>query len=308
MKIIDKTPFQDEKGEISLLGRIQGTLKFGFDWYGEMEAQKNLVGQLNRALEKGFVLIRNLNLPGSPIYIPLILIGTGGMYLLYATNVKGHFEAKGDQWNVIDGSGNSQPARTNLLDKTAKLTRNFQKFLEINKIKIPVTVEPALVAVNPGAHIDVSRPAIRVVKSDVIKSYIASLTQAVPVMRADAIYELADRIAEPRLREPEPQPQPEEVEEPAAFGAFGGFDDSPAAAESFNPGGLRADFVEPQPQEPQRPVEPRFEKPKQPVRRRAPVKKIFGMTKPQFYVLAGIFACWLLVMLGVGALLFLQPR
>ena len=74
MKIIDKTPLQDDKGEIGIISRVQGTLKYGFDWYAEMEAQKNLMNQLNRALEKGFVLIRNLNLPGSKIYIPLILI------------------------------------------------------------------------------------------------------------------------------------------------------------------------------------------------------------------------------------------
>ena len=39
MKIIDKTPLQDAKGSISVTARVQGTLKYGLSWYGELEAQ-----------------------------------------------------------------------------------------------------------------------------------------------------------------------------------------------------------------------------------------------------------------------------
>ena len=63
MKIIDKTPFQNAQGEVDLSGRIQGTLRYGFDWFGELEAQKSVISQLERLLEKGFVLIRNFSLP-----------------------------------------------------------------------------------------------------------------------------------------------------------------------------------------------------------------------------------------------------
>ena len=85
-------------------------MKYGFNWYAELEAQKAVIAQLERILEKGFVIIRNFTLPDSEIVIPLILIGHGGISVIYVTPIKGFFEAKGDQWNtVINGRG--LPAR-----------------------------------------------------------------------------------------------------------------------------------------------------------------------------------------------------
>ena len=65
MKIIDKTALQDENGNINIIARVQGTLKYGLSWYQELEAQKTVITQLDRMLEKGFVLIRNYTLPNS---------------------------------------------------------------------------------------------------------------------------------------------------------------------------------------------------------------------------------------------------
>ena len=78
MKVIDKTPLQNEKGEISGLQRLRGTLEFGLNWYPELEAQKAVIAQLDRVLEKGFTLIRNVTLANSQIVEPLILIGPPG--------------------------------------------------------------------------------------------------------------------------------------------------------------------------------------------------------------------------------------
>jgi hypothetical protein len=180
MKIIDKTPLQDENGDIGLIPRIQGTLKYGLNWYAELEAQKTVIAQLDRSLEKGFVLIRNFTLPNSEIVIPVILIGAGGIWVIYVTNAKGYFEAKGDQWNTIS-NGRSQPAKINLLSRTAQLTRVFQKYLEIHKFNLPVNPEPVLIASDPGAQIESMRPAARVVRSDAIRQFAASLLQARPV-------------------------------------------------------------------------------------------------------------------------------
>ena len=48
MKIIDKTPLHDEKGQLSLIGQIQGRLKYGLSWPAELEAQKQVIDQLDR--------------------------------------------------------------------------------------------------------------------------------------------------------------------------------------------------------------------------------------------------------------------
>ncbi len=233
MRIIDRTPLQDEKGNIGIVERIQGTLKYGWNWYAEMEAQKAVIAQLDRMLEKSFVLIRNFTLPNSEIVIPIILIGTGGIWVIHVTNAKGYFEAKGDQWNMIV-KGKSQPARVNLLTHTMRLCRAFQKYLEIQKFHLPVTVEPALIASDPGAQIEAMRPIVRVVRSDAIKQFAAMLLQAQPLLSTSAIYDLADQIIDPNLRkEMQSSPPAKEAEKPVsrARAIF----DAAEKAKEFNP-------------------------------------------------------------------------
>ena len=66
MKIIDKTPLLNEKGELAVMQRVQGMLKYGFNWPTELEAQKAIITFFDRNLEKGYTLIRNITLGSSP--------------------------------------------------------------------------------------------------------------------------------------------------------------------------------------------------------------------------------------------------
>jgi len=210
MRIIDKTSLQDEAGNINIIARVQGTLKYGFNWYPELEAQKVVITQLDRLIEKSFVLIRNFTLPGSEIVIPIILLGPGSISVIFVTHVKGHFEAKGREWNVINNKAAS-PASRNVVDLLAKLTRAFEKYLELHNIRVEVPIESVLIASNPGAQIDSLRPAVRVVRSDAIKQFATSLLQERPIVRPDSLYTLADRIIDPKSLEPEtPASEPEE--------------------------------------------------------------------------------------------------
>jgi len=203
MKIIDKTPLLDEKGQLGLVGRIQGSLRYGFTWPAELEAQQRVITQLDRVLEKGFVLIRNFTLPNSEIVIPMILLGPGGVTVLYITTVKGFFEAKGDQWNTVV-NGRPQPAQINLLNRVVRFARAVQVYLERQKVDLAAPVEAVLISADPGAHIDSMRPIARVVMSDAIKQFGSALLQARPVWRSDVVYTLADRIVDPHPPEEVP--------------------------------------------------------------------------------------------------------
>ena len=59
------------------------------NWYPEMEAQRAVIPQLDRILEKGFTLVRNVTLANSQIVEPLILIGPPGVYVIYVTPLTG---------------------------------------------------------------------------------------------------------------------------------------------------------------------------------------------------------------------------
>lgn len=235
MKVIDKTPLQNEKGEIGPLQRVQGTLEYGFSWYSEMEAQKAVVAQLEQVLEKGFALIRNVTLGRSHIVEPLVLIGPPGIYVLYVTPMSGLYEAKGDEWNVIK-SGHSYPASSNLMSRVARLARALQVFLDRQGVTLPGPVEPVLVAASPAMHIDSLRPMVRVVLSDAVRQFAGSLLQARPVLKAEIVYDLADRIITPR---PKAAPPPEDLSS------------APGVTPEYIPPGLR-DQMEQEPAAPAR--------------------------------------------------------
>jgi hypothetical protein len=97
MKVIDKTPFQNEKGTFDLAKRIQAVLEYGPSWPDEVEAQKLVIAQLEKVLEKGYTLIRNLNLENSRIIEPLILISLqASMCLRHARHRL--LRGQGDAW------------------------------------------------------------------------------------------------------------------------------------------------------------------------------------------------------------------
>jgi nuclease-like protein len=198
MKIIDKTPLVNEKGELALLQRFQGMLKFGFNWPTELEAQKAIVTFFDRQLEKGYTLIRNMTLGASGITVPIILLGPGGIYVIHVTYLRGRYEAKGNSWNEEAGNG-FRPAPINLIQQTSRMAAAVKAFIERQGVRLPVSIEPVLIAANPGLHIESSKPAVRVLMIDGIKPFATGLASAQRVLSAEAVHDFTERIINPRL-------------------------------------------------------------------------------------------------------------
>jgi len=211
MKLIDKTPLLDAKGELGFVQRVQGMLKFGFSWPNELTAQKAITTFLDKNLEKGYTLIRNLTLGASEIMVPMILLGPTGIYVIHVTYLRGRYEAKGNLWN--QESGNSfKPAPVNLIQRTARLASAVTAFIERQGVKLPISVEPVLMAGNPGLHIESVRPAIKVMMIDGLKPFVSNLSGGRPVLSAELVHELVERLTEPRSPKKEtpaaPAPEP----------------------------------------------------------------------------------------------------
>lgn len=298
MKIIDKTPLQDANGNINVFARIQGTLKYGLNWFAELEAQKAVIAQLDRSLEKGFVLIRNFTLPNSEIVIPIILIGSGGIWVIYVTQVKGRFEAKLDEWNTVNNDGKSLPASINLIDRVSTYSKVFQKYLKIQKVEMPNPMEAVLITADPGAHVTSARPAARVVMSDGIKTFASSLLQARPVWQTGFIHDIAERILDPR--------PPEELK-PVVSTPVGQQAGSRAADEQFNANDLGFAFDETPTQPPSQNLgDPNLVR-LQPSSKPAPTKERFlGLKDTQIIILAGMLIVWCCVVFGFGILLYMN--
>jgi hypothetical protein len=193
MQVIDHTPYLSEKGELSLLDRLKGTLQFGFSWYPQLEAQRVVITRLGKQLGRRYVLLRNATLPRSEISVPLILVGPPGVYMLYATHQRGMYRAKGDTWGTLEGD-QFRPAAINLLTRTARLARAVHVYLKRQGWEALETVEPVLIGADPGLHVDSVRPTVRVVLSDAIERFAASLAQARVVLSPESADDIVERL------------------------------------------------------------------------------------------------------------------
>lgn len=305
MKLIDQTPLQDEKGEIGIIQRAQGTLKYGFDWYPEMEAQKAVIAILRPKLGKGYTVIRNLTLGASGIVIPLALVGPAGIYAAYVTHLHGTYQAKGNAWGQTFGE-NYKPASKNLLTHTQLLARALQAFIERQGVKLPKPVEPVILAANPGLHIEALQPIVRVIMVDALARWAASLGSAAPVFTVETAYELADRIVNPRPPKKEgssdaAQAPAKSEEEPELSHSVAAFD-APDEAQPFNPDDLGFAFEGSEDGElPSDSVE---SSPAEPIPAQSGAKKRYlGMTVLQLAVLGGLFVVLICVLIGFAIML-----
>lgn len=308
MKIIDKTPLLDEKGNLGFTQRVQGMLQFGFNWPRELQAQKVIIAFFERQLEKGYTLIRNMPLGQSGIIIPMILLGPAGMYVIEITHLRGRYEAKGDSWNVEAGN-QYKPAPVNLVQQTMRKALALQKYIERQGVTLAVPIEPVLIAGEPGLHIESVRPAIKVMMIDGIKGFVTGLTTSKPTLRAELAIDYTDRILNPRpksepiapLPEPEPEPpaawdrslydepvapQPETSRARAIFSA-------PVEAQPFNPNNLDFALAEDDTAMQAIPPVPRNITETSPAESIRPQNKprqqlIFGMTSVQVAIIAAL--------------------
>ncbi len=213
MKIIDQTPFYNEKGEISLVDRAKAILKFGKSWVAEMEAQKSVIPVLEKTLEKNYTLLRNVVLPDLDTSIPFILVGPTGIYVIYVTGLTGMFRAKGDQWGTITGS-TFKDEKPNLLTRTERMARAVQVYLQRQGYIDLHGVEAVLLCADSGVHVDSLRPIVRIVMRDALERFAVSIMQARVVLSPEAVYNVVNRILNPPTPKEE-TPAPEVSEAPA---------------------------------------------------------------------------------------------
>lgn len=321
MKIIDKTPLVNENGELGITQRLQGMLKYGFNWPMELEAQKAIVTFFDRQLEKGYTLIRNVPLGASGIVVPLILLGPPGIYVIHVTYLRGRYEARANSWNEASGDG-YKPASVNLIEQTARMARAVTAFIERQGVRVPVAVEPVLIAANPGLHIESVRPAIKVVMIDGVKSFVSGLQSAPPLLKLEAVHEFAERIVNPRRPRkagvasaatgPTPAWQEEDTQPPGqSVSRARAIFNAAEEARPFDPGDFDFAMLDEEPADdaladtslpsvressPARPLPAAA----------APRRRFIGMTFLQFAIVT-VLAAALLCILAVLAFLLLNP-
>lgn len=223
MQLIDHTPYLSENGEVSLGNQILAALKFGTDWYPEIKAQQIVIDSLSRGLARGYTLLRNFVLPGSNATIPLILVGPAGVSVIMVTNLKGTYQAKGDNWEVIEG-GKSRSTRQNLMVLTSKMARAMQYYLKKLGVDLP-EVDAVLICADPGMHVESARPLVRVVMRDAIDHFVVTLNHTSSTLTGSMTQTIVKALTDPRsIKQPDAVVEgvaPQPVADPADIPALG---------------------------------------------------------------------------------------
>jgi hypothetical protein len=312
MKIIDKTPLLNEKGELGIVQRVQGILKYGFNWPSELDAQKAIITFFDRQLEKGYTLIRNMTLGASGIVVPIILLGPAGIYVIHVTYLRGRYEARGNAWNEEAGDS-YKPAEVNLIQHTARMANAVKKFIERQGVKLPVPIEPVLISGNPGLHIEAVKPAIRVLMIDGIKTFVTGLSTATPVLRPEAVHEFTERIVNPRPPKKNAAPGmpailEEKTQPPQNVSRARAIFDAAEEAKPFDPADF--DFAMMEEEAAVEAMSPSLEEssPATPLPRpTSQSKKVLGMTRSQLMIIAAL-AVALLCILAIFAYVFFSSN
>lgn len=197
MKVVERSEYRNKDGEISLENRVKATIDFGLDWYGEMEAQRNIIRRLDRTLGNEHTMICNLPLRGKELIIPMILISPQGVRVILPSPAKGIFRAKVDEWQKFDGRRRSfKKEKPNLQMITLSMATSVQHYLEGHNLPLP-EVEAVMMFTNPRTHVDTARPSTRVVLADAFDHFAGNLQGQQVILNGDDMALISEALLHP---------------------------------------------------------------------------------------------------------------
>lgn len=214
MRVIERSEFCDEEGNISLEDRLEGTLRFGLKWYSEMQAQQEVTERLQEPLGVEHTLIRNAVIPGTTLTVPMILLSPQGVRVITPSSARGIFRAKGEEWLRFDSRQRRfKRSKPNLQAQSTMTAETLHRYFMDQGFPLP-EIEAVLMFTNPRTHVDTARPRVRIVLADAIDHFAANIQQFQPIMDQEDILALLGALEHPHVDEPEPVAVPEPAPEP----------------------------------------------------------------------------------------------
>jgi hypothetical protein len=187
---------------------VQGALKIG-GGDEELKAQEVFAQQIGRMLDNRYTLLRNIQLEGSDLPIPMILVGPQGVMVIKVSMEEGIFRAKETSWSVLDSRLEEyRSASTNLIMETLQLAETVDKFFLQAGIELPEPA-PVLFMGHPGVHVDVNNPAVRVVRMDGVDSLSTAVISGKTILDSVQVQQIVDSLtqaseANRAVKKPEP--------------------------------------------------------------------------------------------------------
>ncbi len=207
MRIVERSTPKGSPAEG--LGGVIGTFRLGRAAGAESQAQEAIISALGRTLDNRFTLVRNFELKEHQALAPLILIGPPGVWVILPVTLRGVYRARFDEWEQLDELRQSfRPATPNLLIQAQQAAEEIQAFLSAEGYR-PDSVEAVLVFTDPGVHVEMAKPAVRIVLIDALDRFSASLLQGPPYQDREAVQAMVNAFAKTLQMSPEATPFPE---------------------------------------------------------------------------------------------------
>jgi len=194
MKIIDSTS-QDPKSQTpSMLSGMIDSIRLGRTSL-DIQSQEAVINALEKVLDHRYIMLRNVALEDIEEPIPLVLVGPHGVTAIFPNASRGVYRAKGDDWEQMDDTREIyRPALTNLIVETQQMAYAVENHLKSKMDRAP-SVEPTLVFTDPGIHIEMVRPSVRIVMLDAIDRFNASLLRQQFNLDRDEVETIVDILA-----------------------------------------------------------------------------------------------------------------
>ena len=209
MKVVDLSPIRANSNALAQAKNfLIGSFRFGSAWFDDVEAQKIVIEQLDRVLDRRFIVLQNLPLEGLEIPVPLLLIGPTGLSVIYVHAGKGIFRAKQDAWTELNRHSGKFEDSENLITCTVEMQKVVDSSLTRQHYAHP-PIQAILLFTDPGTHVDSIRPAVRVLMRDALERLGISILQDPVSLNYQDVHRLVGAFDKPTpVPKTEPRPVP----------------------------------------------------------------------------------------------------
>lgn len=164
-------------------------------------APSPLIKVLQTALDNSFILIQDSPLANLDTQSILTLIGPAGIYLFIQNDSRGHFRVEQKRWEQLDeGRRRFRPVQPNPLQAALEIAEQVKDALRQQSFT-DAEVEPVIVFTNPGAYLETSQPALRLLPLDGLPRFAFTLSVTPPKLTDPEIEALTKLFAPQRVEE-----------------------------------------------------------------------------------------------------------
>lgn len=182
-------------GKFSGFGQALGEI--GLPVGQNTSRSEDFVVQLfHKYLDNRFSCLRNTYLSNLNQTKTIILVGPVGVKLIQISELKGIFQAQDASLEELDDrSKKFKPVKPDPVVQCLESAGMLQYFLESKGLS-EIKVEPVLIFIDPGAHVSTAHSALKIVLSDAIDRFAASLKPISIVLQADAVELIVDAVCQ----------------------------------------------------------------------------------------------------------------